>query len=859
MLGTLIYTSSRNGLFPGNTGFSTVGCNREMNLATRQKLEQLSGYSPLYPHYDPRSAQNPENYCHRVVGIGGKPVHVLSRICFNGMDYTQRSNKLASHLVLSPEEMGRFPGGPGELFQDTTLFKEPSWPIHAEYLPYPQPKEGTAPARCSCWHTLTGDAGWAGAVLERLLQAPQKTFYFLFAPEKHALNLSLLREILQLAPPSFRWNLTFSTYFTENVTDCECRLRFCPPGSPFLELAKGRPESNEVLDLREKLPAAQGGDYVVFARTGKWPQGPSAPAPVAGLRKPPQPPPFAPRPMAPLPPPPPPMPFPPHPGMGTGGVKYSYCLVILLLCLFTLGLYVREMYARKQGEKELQRQERIIQDLWMRQKELLETMEKAQWEKMPIHLVALWEQAALGMLAQEKMEKGVASQEPGKDKESPEEEERIAQQEKECIALGDKILDDIRKAIPGTVGKEETPVNVDLSYGVAKDLVEKEEAHLALKVEDKEDISWTIDSVKWDGNDLGAGEGEWKVNIGDSWGALILEATGRFLIFRLEAGNATSPNRQKNDWEGLQKEMEQKGLTITLKRSDEKTHEIQFQSAPPQKSDKGKPSSSVSPTGTWRWIGWELPEGDEKASPVAVLSWSHEEGVKEDPTVMIGESPEGIQAEIRENEVEIRISCLKTEWEKFCRETGKGEEKKWESFRENKFHGWVSTEKKQLAEKYPPKSKKTEKKEELANSSEEGKDNAEVSQSEEQGKEEDEETLSDTEGKAEEPEHDPHSLQQELNALRKRLWTTVPLKKLKNEKGWKFPEGLTWDLEEEKLPCQKILERRQKGILPSAQRERFLEEKRSKLEKQWKGKLKLQFPSSEEPSREVVFPGFEEK
>ena len=286
MIYELVYTSAPTGLFPGNTGFSVVGCTRNMDMALCKQLEKLSAYTPLYPHYDANAWSNPVNYAHRIINSNGQTFHILSRICFNGVDYTNRSNKLASHLAISENETQRLPSGPASIFLQPDLFKSEKWRIQTAYFdsaPVLQDR-GTKLQPCDTWKQITGDAGWAGFIAENLMRNPQKNVYIVFSPEKSKQNLQLLVEVLNLLPPPTRWQLTFSTYFTELVPGTSCNLRFCLPNAPLLQNARQNPNANLVIDISRPLPVPSGGNLLEIARTGKLPEAhmPLCPAGNAG-------------------------------------------------------------------------------------------------------------------------------------------------------------------------------------------------------------------------------------------------------------------------------------------------------------------------------------------------------------------------------------------------------------------------------------------------------------------------------------------------------------------------------------------------------------------------------------------------
>ena len=271
MIASLIYTSSRQGLFPGNTGFSVVGCTRNLDNAIRKQLEDMSGYTPLFPHYSPDAWNNPVNYSHRIVKVGGRTLHVLSRICFNGVDYTQRSNKLASHLAMTLDECQRLPSGPASVFFNQGLFKDASWEIRTGYLDDISSLSdlNCKLAPCLTWKKLTGDAGWAGAIMEDYLLNQDKTFYFAFDPSASQYNLELVNEAMQLLSVEQRWKVSFSTFFTENIAGNQCNWRFCPINSDMLEQARRNSAHNVVFDLTQNHPEATGGEMVDLARNGE--------------------------------------------------------------------------------------------------------------------------------------------------------------------------------------------------------------------------------------------------------------------------------------------------------------------------------------------------------------------------------------------------------------------------------------------------------------------------------------------------------------------------------------------------------------------------------------------------------------
>ena len=74
------------------------------------RLEAMSSYRHLYPPESDRAASNPIAFSHQRVNLGGQTVSVLSRVAAYGTDYSGRTNKLAHHITIDPNEMP--PAGP---------------------------------------------------------------------------------------------------------------------------------------------------------------------------------------------------------------------------------------------------------------------------------------------------------------------------------------------------------------------------------------------------------------------------------------------------------------------------------------------------------------------------------------------------------------------------------------------------------------------------------------------------------------------------------------------------------------------------------------------------------------------------
>src|SRR6516164_2197751 len=127
----LFYTSAPRGLQPGSQGFCTVAATRGMSRALMEKLEALSGYRPMYPPSDAQYSLNPVTFAHVKIGVAGKSYHVLSRIGAAGLDYTERANKFAHHVVLEGGELPE--AGPAWVLSQPG-FMESRWNGEVQFL-----------------------------------------------------------------------------------------------------------------------------------------------------------------------------------------------------------------------------------------------------------------------------------------------------------------------------------------------------------------------------------------------------------------------------------------------------------------------------------------------------------------------------------------------------------------------------------------------------------------------------------------------------------------------------------------------------------------------------------------------------
>ena len=256
----LIYTSAPKGLKLGARGLCTVAATPGMAKNLADRLESLSGYRHLFPPGSPEAHLNPVNYSYLRFVLGGQTYYLLSRIADAGLDYTQRTNKLAHHIVLHPSELP--PAGPAWLASQPGVF-ETTWNRDPEHIPKgrrPIPQGQLNAGICSAWKAAMGDAGWAGVLAEHALKSNQEEAYLIYRPGTDVLDLFI--EAQGLLSPEQRWATTFSTYFTKLPPRIDCRSRRGGRWIARSTRARRSPEKL-VIDLTAAKANATGGELVV--------------------------------------------------------------------------------------------------------------------------------------------------------------------------------------------------------------------------------------------------------------------------------------------------------------------------------------------------------------------------------------------------------------------------------------------------------------------------------------------------------------------------------------------------------------------------------------------------------------------
>lgn len=260
----LVHTSAPEGLNPGTRGYCTVLSTKGMPRVLTELLESLSGYrhAAQPPH--------PTNFQHVTTSVAGRRYHILSRVADCGADYTGRTNKLAHHLALSPDELVN--GGPAWILSAQGLFLK-TWTTDPQWKETGQtpPKGQHAPGSCGRWADVTGDAGWAGVLAEAAMSAG-RPMSVIFEPRMD--TLALVKEALALLPAARYWSTTFSTYFSTLPPGMECQWRFILEGTREAELLRHNAAASKIdlVSLSQSRQRAPNSAVVESVRSGRAPQ-----------------------------------------------------------------------------------------------------------------------------------------------------------------------------------------------------------------------------------------------------------------------------------------------------------------------------------------------------------------------------------------------------------------------------------------------------------------------------------------------------------------------------------------------------------------------------------------------------------
>lgn len=195
----LIFTSARQGLVPGRTGFCTVARHRAMPERLAQLLEALG---------TPHEASTGATFTFRLLEASGQRWYVLSRFVARGLDYTQRDNRLAHHVAFTQEEAMVLPPPAAVAYRwDAWKDEWPGDPVWLEGETKPLVlKSGPALTPAATWRQVAG----TGAKAAWLVNAAGPAEIALLNSADPEVALRLLAESAALLGKS-SWTATFTT------------------------------------------------------------------------------------------------------------------------------------------------------------------------------------------------------------------------------------------------------------------------------------------------------------------------------------------------------------------------------------------------------------------------------------------------------------------------------------------------------------------------------------------------------------------------------------------------------------------------------------------------------------------------
>ena len=266
MIQELLYTSHKgDGLRAGTGGgFCTVLCTHGMAPNLVRRLEQMSGYSHPFDMHDERALQNPTLYQSMPISIGGTRYVVLSRIADLRAEHSGRSNKLAHHLLLTEDEFTT--AGPAAVLGRSgallTKFDGDVREVAPKSSGVLTADSFSGP--CQTWAKVAGDAGWAGAVADRLTKRGSDGFVKVIFPLGTDC-LTLVDEVFSLLPSRKKWSTSFSTFATGNADPAN--LEFILNDTREATLLR-RDRRKFIVDLAANLGAPEASARVEAARSG---------------------------------------------------------------------------------------------------------------------------------------------------------------------------------------------------------------------------------------------------------------------------------------------------------------------------------------------------------------------------------------------------------------------------------------------------------------------------------------------------------------------------------------------------------------------------------------------------------------
>ena len=245
----LIFTSSPSSLTGSRTGFCTVARSAEMS-------EKLALFVEKCGAYEHEKMQGKPIFSHRRIWLGDKAYHILSRAVDSGADYTNRSNYIADHLILTEEETALVPS-PAQAILEFGGWLD-SYGAPPRFLGNVEIKKSAqkfAPP-ASLWKEIFADEGKAALLLSDNVELCAKNS----DGEK---LLKLFAQAAALCSPETKaWDYTFTTALCrgENPQDFSWKTYIS---------ASGEEHPASINLISKTAPAAPQNAVADFARTAK--------------------------------------------------------------------------------------------------------------------------------------------------------------------------------------------------------------------------------------------------------------------------------------------------------------------------------------------------------------------------------------------------------------------------------------------------------------------------------------------------------------------------------------------------------------------------------------------------------------
>ena len=255
----LIFTSAPRGLVAGRSGFCTVARLAALSERLTQQLESLG---------TPHDASTGETFTFRRLETGGQAWYVLSRFVARGLDYSQRDNRLAHHVVFTAEEAAVLPPPAAMALRWNGWTDE--WTTEPTWL-----KEDDRPLPLAAHPVLTPAAGWrefagTGAKAAWLVNASGAASVSLLNPPGSAQLLRLLAESSALLGRA-AWSASFTTNAAKT-------------GADGFDWAIGPASGRPTIDLAQAAQlSAPTGELARIAATGAGATAPASTSPTASM------------------------------------------------------------------------------------------------------------------------------------------------------------------------------------------------------------------------------------------------------------------------------------------------------------------------------------------------------------------------------------------------------------------------------------------------------------------------------------------------------------------------------------------------------------------------------------------------